>query len=130
MCLGSIAFCVIGGWLVNDHPSERAVIVGWAALAFSSLAGVMWAFQLIWPSRLLLDGDGLAFHYLFATFRRRWINVARIEVVQIRSTRFVKLIAKDGGKDLLLGGAWPVSASELFSLMESYLTRYGKTNGA
>jgi hypothetical protein len=130
MCLGSIAFVAIGGWLVKEHSSEKAMIAGWAALGFFSLAGVMWTLQLVWPSRLILDGDGLAFHYLFATFRRRWVDVRQIDVVQIKSTRIVKLVAKPGGKDLDLGGAWPMSADELVSLIEGYLVRLGRADAA
>ena len=131
LCLGAVAFVAIGVWLVKEHSdSMKAVIAEWAGMVFFGAAGVLGAVQVIWPSRLVLDGDGLAFHYLFATFRRRWINVGRIDVVQIKSTRIVKLIAKAGGKDLALGGAWPVSVDELVSLLENYLGRFGGTNAA
>jgi hypothetical protein len=130
MCLGSIAFVALGGWLVEEHPSEKAVIAGWATLVFFALTGVMWTIQLVWPSRLVLDRNGLAYHYLFATFRRRWVDVDRIDVEQVRSTRIVKLTAKPGGRDLALGGAWPMSADDLVLLIEGYLARFGQTNAA
>lgn len=101
------------------------MIVGWAELLFFGFAGVMWAIQLVWPSKLVLDPNGLAFHYLFMSFHRRWVEVGQIDVVRIRSTKFVKLIAMPGGKDLTLGGAWPVSAGELVLLIEGYLARFG-----
>jgi hypothetical protein len=127
MCLGSIAFVAIGGWLVKENASERGVIAGWAGVGFFSLAGVLGTLQLIWPSRLVLDDNGLAFHYLFAIFRRRWVDIRQIDIVQIKSTKILKLVAKPGGRDLDLGGAWPVSADELVSLIEGYLHRFGQS---
>lgn len=130
MCLGSIGLVVIGVWLVKEHSSEKAMIAGWAALGLFPLVGGMWTLQLVWPSRLVLDGDGIAFHYLFATFYRRWADIRQIDVLQIRSARIVKLVAKPGGSDLELGGAWPVSTEELVSLIEDYLARFGRPNAA
>jgi hypothetical protein len=125
LCLGSVAFVAMGAWLVKQAPSEKAIIAGWAALGFFSLTGVMGTFQLVWPSRLVLDSNGLTFHWLLATFRRQWSDVRKIEVLKIKSTKVVNVVAKSGGKDLALGGAWPVSADELASLIEGYLARFG-----
>lgn len=130
MCLGTIALAAMGGALISEPSSGDAVIAGCAALGLSGLFGVLWTLQLVWPSRLVLDRDGLVFHYLFATFRRRWIDVGQIDVVAIESTRFVKLVAKSGGRNLDLGGAWPLSPDELFALMEEYLVRFGQADAA
>jgi len=72
---------------------------------------------------LVLDGDGLAFRYLSATFSRRWVDVRRIDAVQFETTKIVKLVAKRGGRDLSLGGAWPISADELVSIIEEFRAR-------
>ena len=127
LCLGAIAFSGLGAWLMENASTQTRLVVGWAALVLFGFAGVLAALQLVWPSRLVLDGEGVAFHYLFATYRRRWIDIDRIDVVQIRATRIVTLIAKPGGKDLALGGAWSVSVDELVALIQTYLGRTGAT---
>lgn len=128
LCLGAIAFSALGGWLVYENASAREVFWGWAVLVFFGFAGMVSLAQLVWPSRLVFDANGIVFQYLLMTYRRRWADMARIDVVQIRSTRIVKLIAKPGGKDLALGGVWSVSTDELTSLVQSYLERFGRTN--
>lgn len=131
MCLGLIVLAVIGGWLVKEHPSEKAAIAGWMALGLFPLIGGLGALQLIWPARLVLDVDGIAFHYFFATFRRRWVDVRKVELVQIRSARIVTLVGKPGIGNLELGGFWPMSAEQLVSTIEHYLTRsIGRPNAA
>lgn len=130
MCLGSIALVALGVWLINDHDSDKTALVGWAALVLFSLFGALGALQLVWPSRLVLTSEGLAFHYLSTTFRRQWVDIRHAEVVQIKSLRFVKLVTKPGIGDLDLGGAWPMPADELLSVIEGYLARFGRANAA
>jgi hypothetical protein len=130
MCLASIAFAATGAWLANEHSDPKAMVAGWAILGSCSLVGVLCTLQLAWPSRIVLDGDGLAFHYLFGTFRRRWGDIRQIDILEIRSMRLVKLVANPGNSDLELGGAWPVSADELSSIIKDYLVRFGRTSTA
>ncbi|WP_156402427.1 STM3941 family protein [Caulobacter sp. Root1472] len=130
MCLGSVAFVAIGAWLVREPPSEKAMIAGWAACGCFSLTGLLGTFQLVWPPRLVLDSDGLTFHWLLATFHRKWTDIREIVVFKIKSTKMINIVANPGGKDLALGGGWTVSADELASLIEGYLARFGRANKA
>jgi hypothetical protein len=131
MVLGSIAFCAVGGWLISAQLGEAADYAGWLVLVFSGVVGLGWAAQLVSPAQVRLDRQGLAMRYFFGTYRRRWSDIARIEVVQIKSRRIVKLFGKPGvASNLALGGAWPMSLDELVSLLEDYLARFGRTDTA
>ena len=89
-------------------------------------AALLFAAQLVWPSQLRLDGQGLAFRYLFWTRRRRWRDIALIDVEQIMSARTVKLVGRPGVvRDLALNGAWSLSSDQLASVLEGYLARSG-----
>jgi hypothetical protein len=132
--VASVTLSAVGGFLVSSHlglTGLKGLLASWGALVFFGLMAVLWGLQLFWPARLVLDRGGVTFHNLIRTSHRRWVDIGRIEVRQIRSARIVKLKARPGyGSDLALGGAWPLSADELVSLLGGYVVRYGRAVAA
>jgi len=97
---GSFAFVLIGLWLVGvfgapPFADPKAVIAGWAGIAFFGLCGLGWSRRLFKAGlEMRIDGNGIWWRR-WSDQTIPWSAVERIDVMQMRNQRFVSLFLKD-----------------------------------
>lgn len=142
--LGSVAFVLIGWWMIHDldgtrrYSAEMTHFFGWVSMVFFGFCGLIGLSRVVFPSRLVLTPEGFELHQFPRVKRVRWDSVDQFFVWSMAANRMASWTYRPGapeagamaainrgfGADGSVGTGWPRSPEAIVDLMNGWKSRF------
>ncbi len=98
LLLLSLAFVAAGAFMAATAPGLQAIAIGMAGVAFFGALALVLISRIIWPPRLVVTEDGLAWSGKLRSWTVPWRDVQRFRLRQERRSASVLIDYRDGGR--------------------------------